>query len=114
MDGLGSHDAGDVFAVFVAHQDLGAGHTALVPAAQGQEAQGAVGLDGMDHHAHLVGVGVQHDDGAVAGVFLAADIEIAQAVLLQGAEMAGVFTGHSHHFVLKGAGAGSVCQAFEH
>ena len=63
--------------------------------------QGAVGLDGLHHEGHLVGVGVQLNHGPSAQVPAAGEVEVAQAVLPEGAQPLAVAAQNRENLVLK-------------
>ena len=56
VGGLACDDAGNILAFGVLDEDLVGGHVAGHPAAQGNEVDGAVGVDVVDHEAQLVAV----------------------------------------------------------
>ena len=114
VDRLGGDDAGDIGPIGGADQHLAGDQGILVPAAQRQKAQAAVGLDGMDDEAHFVGMGVDHHHRLGAGVFLAVDVQVAQEILLQLSDGRGIFPGHGHHFLFKAGSTGGIGQFLQH
>ena len=114
VNGLGSNDAGNIFSLCVADQNLAGDQRVLVPAAKLEKAQCAVGLDGVDNETNLIGVGIDHQHRLMAGVFLPADVEVAQEILLNFADGCCPAPGNRHHFLLKAGCAGGVGQLLNH
>lgn len=108
MDRLGSDDTGDIVPVSGADQHFAGHQGVFVPAAQGQKTQAAIGLDGVDDEAHLVGMGVDHQHRSGSGVFLAVDIEIAQEILFQLSDGRRILPGDGNHFVFKAGSTGGI------
>lgn len=84
------------------------------PAADGNDPQGAVGADGLDHEAHLVAVGVQLHHRTAAGVLLAADKDVAHAIHLGLADLLRIGQDGRHHVVLKAGHAVGVGDRGDH
>ena len=101
VGGLAGGDAGDIVPGGRLNPNPVGGDVGGNPAAQGGEAQGAVGLDGLHHEGHLVGVGVQLNHGPSALVPAAGEVEVAQAVLPEGAQPLAVAAQNRENLVLK-------------
>ena len=114
MDGLGGDDAGDIFPQGVAHQHFAGNQRVPVPAAQLQKTQSTVGLDGLNDETHFVGMGIDHQHGLTAGIFLPVDVKIPQEILPDLTDGFRPAAGHLHHFIFKAGCAGGIGKLLKH
>ena len=90
------------------------GNVAVYPAAQRDEAQRAVGTDGLHHEAHLVRMRVQLKNGFCAVRFFAAQIQVIQRVAREGIARRRKLTDGAQSVVFKAAGAAGVGKSRDH
>ena len=114
MGRLAGGEARDVVTESVAHPDLVGRDVAAHPAAERDDTERSVRTDGLHHEADLVTVRIELNDGALAAVFLAADIKVAHAVLRDLAESFGIGADRSDYVIFKAGSAVRVRDRSDH